>query len=1379
MVDWITAIDGLLWLANLAVVLTLAWAVYRQQKGTAEKLFLGMVMAMSLSVIRHVLEIACQVVESSRLAPADAGLSRFFHALWPVDIAALVIFAGLSLHFTLLFPRLSALLRRWPRLPYFFYVPAMALAGMMLTILWLSDSAYRAFWHLGNLTDDAPQLAFVAGLLSLGVARSIYVTFSEQSALVRRRMRGLLAGAALATGIAIITDYLPNVLGLPVLAGQVPGLLQLPSLIFFSAFVWAIQRRQILDVRWVLSRSLAYILLSAALVLAYLLLTLVATLILQREISDPAIPMVPLLAALVVVAGAIPLRDAVLRSLDRLFHPLARDYREILHEHSRQLVALMSPTALMTHILDSVETNLRPQGAVIVLREGETFAVRAVRGHTPGVEVALPWNLSPFILQRLQQEGEPISLEPDVGSLERLVEDGPQADNLKGITLIVPFVGRENLIGWLGLWPRQNGSPYTLRQRQFLTTLANQSCVALQNADLYEKMRRKASELAVLNAVSTAITSSLDLDEVLQTIANSVISIVGCQKMAIYVLDETRWVVNLAMGHGLSEAFIAASQAMPLGDSLRTATVISGQPLTVPDIQNAPGFADMGHLMAQEDIRSMAEVPLWGKEGTIGSLAVYYAGPRHFTTEEMEPLTTLATQAAIALDNASLYAMTDQALARRAEELSVVEVINRELAATLDLERVIGTVLRRAIEITGAPYGLICLVDESGTGLRLLTYEGYPPQEIEPYRAKLWPSNKGIISRTVRLVRPIAVADVTKDPDYVSLSPDICSHLSLPIVEGKEVLGALMLESPVRNAFDAPQIDFVSQWVELAAPAIKNARLYMEAQQRINQLSSLQQFGLQVVSSLHLQAVLDAVAESALKLVKADDVRIFLYDAEEDSLTFRTGLWASGERAEGVPPARPHGLTFTVAHSGKPLVINDTLTHPLFASDTSQDWRVKAIAGFPLKHAGQVLGVFNVAYNASHTFTDDELRMLMLLSSQAATAIANARLFQQVAEGRDHMEAVLNSVREGILMLDLRGRIVMANPTAKEMLDVPSSQLVGYTLQEIVRNRQAQIARSSGADEDWPALDMSNLAAGQACSVTRDVIELYHPSRRFLERVVAPVEDKIGTLLGCVVILRDITEQKELERMRDDLSDTIIHDLRAPLAAIINGSSLLQEILAEEEMTSEVSAMLGIIATSSQRMLDLVNSLLDISRMEAGKLTLHLESFALSSMVDQVVTRLRPLSTSHGVGIESLIPPGFPKLCGDREKISRIFVNLLDNAIKFTPRGGQVWISAQIDASGNQSASNRAICSVLDTGPGIPPEHRERIFEKFAQLSLPPSSEEFGDPVRGSGIGLNYCRSAVEAHGGHIWVEAGPEGRGSNFKFTLPLADGSEGEAEL
>jgi len=422
----------------------------------------------------------------------------------------------------------------------------------------------------------------------------------------------------------------------------------------------------------------------------------------------------------------------------------------------------------------------------------------------------------------------------------------------------------------------------------------------------------------------------------------------------------------------------------------------------------------------------------------------------------------------------------------------------------------------------------------------------------------------------------------------------------------------------------------------------------------------------------------------------------------------------------------------------------------------------------PLQVKGRSIGSLAVYYTAPRHFKGDEIELLTTLAAQAAIALRNAQLYSQtdqaLARRVEELSAILNSVHEGILMLDLKDRILMANPAVAELLDTPTGQLIGRALPEAVQDYRTRIAQPWHLSEVLHLPPLWEQDDEQALEIVQDTVELTHPRHRVLARVIAPVKDKRGALLGRLLVLRDITEEKELERMREDLYDMIVHDLRAPLASIISGNSLLQEVIGEQDAEADIFALLDIVDTSSRRMLDLVNSLLDISRIESGKMTLDEEPFSLQPLMEQVVKRLHSLSINHQVRVENNISPDFPPVWGDQDKLVRVFTNLLDNAIKFTPAGGQVKISAQTDGS------QWAICSFLDTGPGIPPEHRERIFDKFTQLSLAPAQNKLEKRIRGSGIGLSFCKLVVEAHKGRIWVETGPNGEGSLFKFTLPLA---------
>lgn len=229
----------------------------------------------------------------------------------------------------------------------------------------------------------------------------------------------------------------------------------------------------------------------------------------------------------------------------------------------------------------------------------------------------------------------------------------------------------------------------------------------------------------------------------------------------------------------------------------------------------------------------------------------------------------------------------------------------------------------------------------------------------------------------------------------------------------------------------------------------------------------------------------------------------------------------------------------------------------------------------------------------------------------------------------------------------------------------------------------------------------------------------------------------------------------ELQQVRQETSDLIIHDLRNPLGSISLSLNMLEMVL-PEEVLQENAQLLEIARNASNRMMRLVDSLLDVSRMESGEAQLHLTSLDVPALLHSAAGSSLAASEHHIQMVVNL-PENIPALLADRDKIERVVINLVDNAVKYTPDNGQITLAAQV-------ASEHLVISVTDTGPGIPEEQRQRIFERFAQVQSDARAR------RGFGLGLAYCRLAVEAHGGRIWVEPGPEGVGSRFAFTLPFA---------
>jgi len=237
-------------------------------------------------------------------------------------------------------------------------------------------------------------------------------------------------------------------------------------------------------------------------------------------------------------------------------------------------------------------------------------------------------------------------------------------------------------------------------------------------------------------------------------------------------------------------------------------------------------------------------------------------------------------------------------------------------------------------------------------------------------------------------------------------------------------------------------------------------------------------------------------------------------------------------------------------------------------------------------------------------------------------------------------------------------------------------------------------------------------------------------------------------------IFRDISERKDLDALREDLSAMIYHDLRSPLANMISSLDILESLLPIEENDS-LKSVFQIATRSTERMQRLISSLLDINRLEAGQPIANRAAVIVANLVEDGLDAVAPMLENKRLAVTRELEPGLPPAFVDADMIRRVVINLLDNASKFTPMNGRLRVTARL-------AGDWIEVGISDSGPGIPPEAREAIFNKFTRLQ--------GERMpKGLGLGLAFCRLAVQSHGGKIWVEDEPE-HGSRFLFTLPMS---------
>jgi signal transduction histidine kinase len=339
-------------------------------------------------------------------------------------------------------------------------------------------------------------------------------------------------------------------------------------------------------------------------------------------------------------------------------------------------------------------------------------------------------------------------------------------------------------------------------------------------------------------------------------------------------------------------------------------------------------------------------------------------------------------------------------------------------------------------------------------------------------------------------------------------------------------------------------------------------------------------------------------------------------------------------------------------------------------------------------------------------------------------------------------------MNEGLLVLDRDGRIVSLNPPARAMFGAIGGGIV--LGQRLDREQWGNWPLGAKAVAEALAPVLEALACGEAC---RDVeVDVSSDGRRVLSFSSAKINDAAGKQAGGVVVFRDVTSQRDVARLKDELLSIASHDLRTPVTVLKGQAQLMQRFLQRGELSkANLQERLDMILQSTDRLTRMLTLLLDLSRIEAGRLDLVTERTDLVQLVCRVVSAVQALTSKHEIQVEA---PGVVEGDWDATRLEQVLQNLLTNAVKYSPEGGTIVVRVERGAT---SAS----VSLRDPGLGIPAEDLAHLFERFYRVDQTRSLE-------GSGLGLYICQAIVAAHGGRLWAESDGPGRGSSFTFTLP-----------
>lgn len=403
--------------------------------------------------------------------------------------------------------------------------------------------------------------------------------------------------------------------------------------------------------------------------------------------------------------------------------------------------------------------------------------------------------------------------------------------------------------------------------------------------------------------------------------------------------------------------------------------------------------------------------------------------------------------------------------------------------------------------------------------------------------------------------------------------------------------------------------------------------------------------------------------------------------------------------------------------------------------------------GLPLIAQNEVIGVIFVfrAYRAH--FSREDRNLLSAFAAQAAIAAQNAKLFTEISQQKQHLDAVLESAADGILILDPAFRILRFNRAFARLTGYAPEEVVGRKHTEVIRwlrREPGGMTLEEAEAGGWPLTPQATLY------VEGDLITK-HGGAVSVGITYAPALDEVGHLLSIVATVRDITKFREAEELKSTFISIISHELRTPVALIKGYVGTLRREDAQWD-PQVVEESLAVIEEEADRLAGLIDDLLDASRLQAGALELSKSEVALDHLAERMARRFRTQSEKHRFEVD--FPPDFPVIQADESRLMQVLGNLLSNAVKYSPDGGTITISGRL------RGTDVVVC-VQDEGPGIPLEDMPRVFNLFYR------SNEAARRTKGAGLGLFLAKAVVEAHGGRIWVDDRVE-RGARICFSLP-----------
>ncbi|HJU22164.1 MAG TPA: GAF domain-containing protein [Casimicrobiaceae bacterium] len=976
--------------------------------------------------------------------------------------------------------------------------------------------------------------------------------------------------------------------------------------------------------------------------------------------------------------------------------------------------------------------------------------------------------------------------------------------------LSVPLIRDGECIGAVGVGRSVPGAFHD-HQISLLKTFADQAVIAIQNARLFnetkEALEQQQASAEVLGVIGNSVA---DTTPVFARIVQSCKRLFDVSAISINTVGDDG-LVRLGYYDGPKPDELQRVFPGPLNPHSSTGVAILER--RVVHHADVLGDADVPAYTRKSGevtgIRSVVFAPMVWKDRGIGVIVVGRDVVRPFANKEIALLKTFADQAVIAIQNARLFNETKEALERQTATAEVLKVIS---GSPTNLQPVFDSIAERAAVLSAAKYVYVTTFD--GALIHMNAAYG-PGAEAHREHYPITPSMGTVAGRVVLTRTSVEIPDMLADPSYEQKESAArigfrCA-LGVPMIREGHIVGCIVVLRAEAGSFADKVVELLKTFADQAVIAIENARLFNETKEALEQQTAISEI-LRVISSspTDVQPVLDAIAERAAKLCDASAASMYLIAGH--SLRHLASKGPSPDPVSHVDmlPINRDTMTGRAVLERTTIHVADLLAndgdYPM-SREIAREHGHRTIVVMPLMREGQPFGAILLRRNEVRPFSEREIALLRTFGDQAAIALENVRLFNETKEALDQQRA------SGEVLAAISSSIADTTPVFERILAsctrLFAGTFVGINL--VDDNGLVRIAAYHGPKNDelerifpFPLNDTS--AAGRAIlsgSVVHypdidddatDVPERGRKAWRLLGVKAAigapmiwegrgigvilvgrgyagPFSDKEIALLKTFAdqaaiaiqnarLFREIEDKsRQLEianKHKSEFLANMSHELRTPLNAIIGFSEVLLERLFGD-VNEKQDDYLKDIHSSGRHLLSLINDILDLSKVEAGRMELEPSRFDLASAISNALTLVRERAQRHGIALAQDVDPQLGEIVADERKFKQILLNLLSNAVKFTPDGGRIDVTAR-------RAGDVAEVAVRDTGIGIAAEDQAAVFEEFRQVG-----RSYTNKQEGTGLGLALTRKFVELHGGTITLQSAP-GKGSTFTFTIPLA---------